>query len=145
MHKSRNLTWGWAYSNIFYRELNYCFYIGTVTRVLTIALHFVNRGEVSLRLEHLNDKTATNISNFLRGTRYDEDFTQKDSLPSASNSKIILYNKILKKVTKVAILKYISSNHGRNSLFSKARFPETAKIRKKMPKPDTIFFEKGIT
>ena len=24
------------------------------------------------------------------------------------------------------------------------RFPETAKIRKKLPKPDTIFFEKGI-
>ena len=46
----------------------------------------------------------------------DDDFTQKDSLLSVSawNFKIIYYNK----VPKVAILKYISSGLGRDSLFS---------------------------
>ena len=54
-------------------------------------------------------------------------------------------NEKLTKLTKNSVM--YSCNHSKWVLtyfLTSSRFPETAKIRKKLPKPGTIFFEKGI-
>ena len=47
------------------------------------------------------------------------------------------------KLTKYPVISRPATEMWIKTLFT-TRFPDTAKIRKKLPKPDTIFFEKGI-
>ena len=75
--------------------------------------------ESRLRSEHLYSKTAT-IGTFFKN--YDDNFTDKCALLSAWNFQVSLYHVMLKKVPKVADLRPLCSDLGRDSVvFFKSR------------------------
>ena len=63
-------------------------------------------GKSPSKSEHFNGKTATNVT----FSRYNDDFTQKDALLSARSFKVLLWNKMFKKVPKVAVLRFTYSD-----------------------------------
>ena len=78
-------------------------------------MHFVIRREVSFKIGTFIRQNC-NYCYFFQ--RYDDDFTQEDSLLITRNFEYFFSNIMFKKVPKVEGLRYISSDLGRESVYS---------------------------
>ena len=67
---------------------------------------------------------------------------QKDKIIHKNVLMGYMLSNFLEQLSQVGKFKIISITYSLSNIIT--RFPETAKIRKKLPRPDTIFFEKGI-
>ena len=78
-------------------------------------VHFVNRGEVSFKSGTFT-REKCNYWHYFK--RYYNNFAQKGAILSAWHSKASLCDKMLKKVPKVAVLRPICSELGRDFVYS---------------------------